>query len=574
MPNILKSRFFDDVGDRPLQEYPRPQLVRSSYLNLNGLWQYAIRPSEYEFDGKYDGEILVPFSPETLLSRVMKSVGPSDILYYNLEFEVSSDFLSDITLLHFTAVDYVCNVILNGKVLGTHTGGFWPFSFDVSDCVVSGTNVLQVEVADPSGTGVQARGKQSDNPNTIWYTPQSGIWGTVWMESVPGDYVSDLKIVPDIDKNCVSIEVDSSAKSVQVEVYDGDTLLAKKKGRGSFDIPMKNYTCWSPETPKLYDLVITAGTDVVKSYFGMRKFSVGTDASGIRRLFLNNKPYFHNGVLDQGYWSDGMLTAPCDEALIYDIAMLKDMGFNMIRKHIKIEPLRWYYHCDRLGMIVWQDMVNGGSDYNFLCIGLLPFFNISFDDTKNRAFFAREDEEGRSEYWRDLNCTLNLLKNVVSIGMWVPFNEGWGQFESKNVTEYIRTVDPTRTIDSTSGWHDQGGGDFVSKHVYFTPIKVPRDARCFLLSEFGGYSLPIPGHMWQKAVFGYHMYPNRFLLQRAYRKLFEKRIIANIPKGLSATVYTQVSDVEGEINGLITYDRCKEKMDRKFLREINEKVHL
>ena len=574
MPKYLKSKFYDDVGDKPLQEYPRPQLVRSSYLNLNGLWQYAIRPADEDFAGNYDGEILVPFSPETLLSRVQKSVGPSDIIYYNLEFEIPEGFLSEKTLLHFTAVDYACNVIVNGRVVMTHKGGFFPFVIDVTDDVREGTNVLQVEVADPSGEGVQARGKQSDNPNTIWYTPQSGIWGTVWMESVCDEYVADLKIVPDIDRGCVTISAETKAHEISVSVCDGEKCIAYASGSSPLEIPMKDFECWTPENPKLYDLKITAGRDEITSYFGMRKFSVGPDEKGISRLFLNNEPYFHNGVLDQGYWSDGMLTAPTDEALIYDISMLKDMGFNMIRKHIKIEPLRWYWHCDRLGMLVWQDMVNGGGEYNFLCIGLVPFFNINFDDTKHRKFFARESEEGRQEYMTDLDRTLSLLKNTVSLAMWVPFNEGWGQFDSKAVTEHIRSVDPTRTIDSTSGWHDQGGGDFVSKHIYFYPIYVPKDPRCYLLSEFGGYSKPTPGHMYTGKAFGYHMYPTKRWLQRSFRKLFERRIIRNIPRGLSATVYTQVSDIEGEINGLVTYDRCVEKFDRKFLREINEKVHL
>ncbi|MBR6478978.1 MAG: glycoside hydrolase family 2 [Clostridia bacterium] len=570
----MKSRFFDDVGDKPLQEYPRPQLVRSGYLNLNGLWKYAIRGLSEEFDGNYDGDILVPFSPETLLSRVQRKVTADDLLYYNLEFEIPDGFLKDKTILHFTAVDYACVVKLNGCYVGSHEGGFFPFDFDVTDSIMNGTNVLQVEVYDPSGEGVQARGKQSDNPGTIWYTPQSGIWGTVWLESVPAMYISDLKIVPDIDSDTVKIWAETEAPEVTVEVLDGDDVIASESGPSPLFVILPSYELWSPENPKLYDLRIIAGEDEVLSYFGMRKFGVGPDENGIQRLMLNNKPYFHNGVLDQGYWSDGMLTAPSDEALIYDIEMLKDMGFNMIRKHIKIEPLRWYYHCDRLGMLVWQDMVNGGGEYNLFCVGILPLLNINLNDTKHRKFFAREDESGREEYMCDLDRTLDLLKNQTSVAMWVPFNEGWGQFDSKAVTEHIRSVDPTRTIDSTSGWHDQGGGDFVSKHIYFYPIYVPKDSRCFLLSEFGGYSKPTPGHMYTKKAFGYHMYPTKGLLQRAYKKLFERRIIRNIPRGLSATVYTQVSDVEGEVNGLITYDRRVEKFDRDFLRKINEKVHL
>lgn len=573
MGTQLKSRFFENVGDKPLQEYPRPQLVRDSYLNLNGLWKYAIRPIEEEFNGDYDGDILVPFSPESLLSRVNRRVTPNDVLYYNLEFEVEEKFLNEKTILHFTAVDYACNVILNGKGIDSHTGGFYPFDLDVTDAIRVGTNVLQVEVVDPSGEGVGAKGKQSDNPNTIWYTPQSGIWGTVWLESVTLDYIEDLLVVPNIDDDTVTITAKTSAKQIEIKILDGKNEIAKVSGSSPLTIKLSNYELWTPENPKLYDLHITAGKDEIKSYFGMRKFGVGPDEKGVQRLMLNNKPYFHNGVLDQGYWSDGMLTPPTDEALIYDISMLKDMGFNMIRKHIKIEPLRWYYYCDKLGMLVWQDMVNGGGEYNIFCIGLIPFFNINLNDKKHRKFFARESEEGREEYKRDLDRTLNLLKNQTSIAMWVPFNEGWGQFDSVMITNHIKEVDPTRTVDSTSGWHDQGG-DFVSKHIYFYPIYVPKDERCYLLSEFGGYSKPTKGHMYTKTLFGYHMYPTKGMLQRAFKKLFEKRIIANIPKGLSATVYTQVSDVEGEVNGLVTYDRKVEKFDRAFMREINSRVHL
>ncbi len=571
MGKQLESRFYSDVTNKPLQEYPRPQLKRDSYMNLNGLWQYAIRPIDVEFDGKYDGDILVPFSPEAMLSGVNKTVTPDDLLYYNLEFEVEDSFIKDKTILHFTAVDYACNVILNGQGVGSHTGGFYPFDLDITDAVRPGTNVLQVEVADPSNQGVGAKGKQNESPNTIWYTPQSGIWGTVWMESVSNDYISDLKITTDIDSDTVTIIPTTTAKDFTIEIYDNGKQIIKTN---ETTIKLSDYELWSPENPKLYDVIIKTKNDKVESYFGMRKFGIGVDEHNIKRLFLNNKPYFHNGVLDQGYWSDGMLTPPTDEALLYDIKMLKDMGFNMIRKHIKIEPLRWYYYCDKIGMLVWQDMVNGGNgSYNPFCIAIVPFFNINVNDTKHYKFFGRESAEGRAEYERDLERTINLLKNQTSIAMWVPFNEGWGQFDSKRITDKIKQMDPTRTVDSSSGWHDNGN-DFVSKHIYFYPIYVPRDDRCYLLSEFGGYSKPTPGHMFTKALFGYHMYPTKRMLQRAYKKLFEKRIIANIPRGLSATVYTQVSDIEGEINGLITYDRMVEKFDRSFLKEINSRVHL
>lgn len=572
MANEMKSRFFDSVGSHPLQEYPRPQLERDSYLNLNGIWDYAIYPTDRLFQG-YQGTILVPFSPEALLSGVLKTVTPKDTLYYKRDFYVTSDFLKAITLLHFDAVDYRCIVTLNGKAVGEHKGGFTPFTFNVTDAVTEGENVLEIRVTDPTDTSFISHGKQSTNPGGIWYTPQSGIWQTVWMESVTSDYVKDLTVVPNIDENYVSVKVESSAKEVTVRVYDNSKQIAVGKGKGEIVIPLEAYECWCPENPKLYNLVIESGADVVHSYFGMRKFSVGKDDKGISRLFLNNKPYYHNGVLDQGYWSDGKLTPPSDDAMVYDIKMLKDMGFNMIRKHIKIEPLRWYYHCDRLGMLVWQDMVNGGSKYNFAVIGLIPFFNINLKDN-NYRLFGRMSEQGRKDYVQEMKDTIQHLKNTPSLAMWVPFNEGWGQFDANKISEMIQEIDPTRTIDRTSGWHDQGKSDFVSKHIYFYPIYVPKDDRCYLLSEFGGFSKMTPGHMYNKLLFGYRMYFTKHHLERAYKKTFEKRIIANIPKGLSASVFTQVSDVEGEINGLITYDRKIEKVDRQKIFDVNKRVKI
>lgn len=572
MPHEMKSLFFNDVGSKPRAEYPRPQLERDSYLNLDGKWEYAIVPNSRVRAG-YQGTILVPFSPETLLSGVQKTVHPDDILYYRLSFDVPDSFLSEKTFLHFDAVDYACTVKLNNRIIGVHRSGFLPFAMDVSGAVSAGENCLEVEVTDPTDTGVGARGKQTLHPGGIWYTPQSGIWGPVWMESVPEDYIKDLTIVPDIDRGLVSVSVESKAPGFSVRVLDNGTCIAEGNGNGTVELALNSYELWSPEQPKLYDLEISVGDDTVKSYFGMRKFGVGPDEHGVRRLMLNNKPYFHNGVLDQGYWSDGKLTAPTDEAMIYDIQMLKDMGFTMIRKHIKIEPLRWYYHCDRLGILVWQDMVNGGGKYNPLATGILPFLNIMVKDSHYK-FFAREDKAGRDEYLEDTASTVRLLKNTVSLAMWVPFNEGWGQFESDRVSEAIQKLDPTRTIDRTSGWHDQGHGDFVSKHIYFTPIRVPKDERCYLLSEFGGFSKLTPKHQYTGLVFGYRMYPTKRALQNGYRKIYEKRILPNIPKGLSACVFTQLSDVEGEINGLVTFDRKVEKLDRSYVRDVNDKCKL
>ena len=580
----MTSKYTANVGALPLQEYPRPQLARDSYYNLNGAWDYAIVPKGTALSG-YQGSILVPFSPETSLSGVEKTVTGNDALYYRKTFDVPLSFFKDITLLHFTAVDYECEVTLNGKPLGSHKGGFLPFTFDVTDVLTDGENVLELKVQDPTDKSYIARGKQVSRPGNIWYTGQSGIWGTVWMESVSKGYVEDLLIVPDIDKEEVRVTVTSKAPHVNLEVLYGGKTVASAKGEPGFvtAIPLPDAKLWSPEQPNLYDLRISVINsngliaDTVSSYFGMRKFGVGKDSSGISRLWLNNKPYFHNGVLDQGYYPDGLLTPPTDEAMQDDIRLLKDMGFTMVRKHIKIEPLRWYYYCDKMGILVWQDMVNGGTTYNPLMIAVLPFLNIMFKDNTATAYklFGRADKAGRDEFEREAAETVDLLKNVVSLAMWVPFNEGWGQFDSDRISENIQKMDPTRTVDRTSGWHDQKSGDFVSKHIYFTPIWVPKDDRCYLLSEFGGFSRAVKGHRKNDNLpFGYRMYFTKGQLQRAYKKIYEKRIIANIPRGLSACVFTQLSDVEGEINGLITYDRLIDKMDRDFVKSVNDRAKI
>ena len=572
----LKSKYFDSVGKIPHSEYPRPQLQRDSYINLNGKWDYAIL-KKGELPKSYQGEILVPFSPESLLSGVMKTVYPDNVLFYKRTFKVPSNFIKDKTILHFTAVDYACAVFLNDKVVGTHRGGYVPFSFDITDLIKPGKNEIRLEVTDPTDQAYGAKGKQKLKAGNIWYTPQSGIWGTVWMESLPSDAISDLTIIPDIDNDKVKIIAKTTSPTLTVSILDSNNCIAhgkeeNKDGIVEINISLKDYELWSPENPKLYDLKLCTENDTVTSYFGMRKFSEDRDEKGIRRLMLNNKPYFHTGVLDQGYWSDGKLTPPSDQAMIDDIQMLKDMGFNMIRKHIKIEPLRFYYHCDRLGMLVWQDMVNGGEKYNPLTIAILPFLGINFND-KYYTLFGRNSLEGRKEFIYETETTVNHLKNSVSIAMWVPFNEGWGQFDSVKITNMIKKLDPTRTIDPTSGWHDQRKGDFVSKHIYFTPIYVPKDDRCYLLSEFGGFSKPSIGHMYSPTkIFGYRVYSTKKKLQKALTKLYTKRIIKNIPKGLSACVYTQLSDVEEEINGLITYDRKVIKVDPKLLKELNEEV--
>lgn len=560
----------------PLPEYPRPQLQRESFLSLNGEWDYAILEKEENLS-EYQGKILVPFSPECTLSGVKKIVTDKDTLYYRRTFNISKEFLLARTLLHFGAVDYLCEVKINGKEAGRNRGGYYPFSFDISKLINEGENIITVEVTDPSEKGTQARGKQTSKRGGIWYTPQSGIWQTVWLESVCENYITSLKITPDIDKNILYIDTSYNNDILQakVSVLDKGKVVAEAEiveGKGK--VSFSNYQLWSPENPFLYDIIIEAGEDKVQSYFGMRKFSIGKDEKDIPRLMLNNKPYFHNGLLDQGYWSDGMYTPPSDEAMIYDIQLMKELGFNMLRKHIKIEPLRWYYHCDRLGMLVWQDMINGGGKYSFFTIGVRPFLGNMMDDT-NYKKFARENIEGRDEYYVDAKRMIDTLYNTVSLALWVPFNEGWGQFDSKKAYDFFKENDQTRLIDHASGWHDQGIGDIKSPHIYFRPIKMKRDHRPFVLSEFGGYSLHVKGHMYNdNKFFGYKKFYDQKSYEEEFIKLYETQIIPLISQGLCATVYTELSDVEDECNGLVTYDRKVLKVNKEKIREINDKIKI
>lgn len=570
----------------PLNDYPRPQLERDSFLNLNGEWDYAIIKKSEAFSA-YQGKILVPFSPETILSGVERIVTDEDKLYYHRTFDFKKT--SDRTLLHFGAVDYECEVKLNGKTVGTHTGGYTPFIFDVTDAIVDGKNEIEVKVTDPGDKGTQARGKQSSKRGGIWYTPQSGIWQTVWIEEVCQNYIEKIKMTPDIDAGTLAVELKFAEKveKATITVFDkGETKLTAEIVDGKVLLPMGDFVCWSPENPYLYDAEIVAGEDKIKTYFGMRKFSIGKDQEGISRLFLNNAPYFHNGLLDQGYWSDGMYTPATDEAMIYDIAKMKEMGFNMLRKHIKIEPLRWYYHCDRIGMIVWQDMINGGGIYSPMATMIRPAFTLGLlnrnlmkkDDERFYKYFSREDEKGREEYYVDADRMIDLLYNVVSLSVWVPFNEGWGQFDAKKAYEFFRERDNTRIIDHASGWHDQGIGDLNSFHIYFTALSFPKynryDERPIVLSEFGGFSMQVKGHMYnEEKFFGYRRFYEQEKFEQAMVKLFDK-IHDRIQKGLSATVYTEVSDVEDECNGLLSYDRRVVKINVELMKKINERIKL
>ncbi len=567
--------------EHPLPEYPRPQLRRNSYLNLNGIWEYAITKTA-EKPAAMQGEIVVPFSPETPLSGVGHILQPDEYLWYRRSVTLPEGFFrGGRLLLHFGAVDQRCTVWVNGRKAGSHTGGYLPFALDVTELIEGDAFTLELRVTDPTDTGSLSRGKQRLKNTGIWYTPQSGIWQTVWMECVPENYLRSLRITPKPEENAVHIrlEADDPAMAAVTICRDGGIIAegqTDENGESTLTIPAEQLRLWSPENPFLYDVTIRlAGGDTVESYFGMRSFGIGKDEKGLPRLLLNGKPYFQNGLLDQGYWSDGYYTAPSDEALIHDIAEMKRLGFNMLRKHIKVEPLRWYYHCDRLGMLVWQDMMNGGESYSPLSIYVFSNLGLRVKDDRYR-YFSRSDEAGRTHYYEELGQMIDLLYNTVSLALWVPFNEGWGQFDALKAAEFIRKRDDTRPIDHASGWYDQGGGDIKSIHWYFRPYhhkQPPKEQRPICLTEYGGYNCAVPGHCWgEGAEFGYKKIADPAEFNRAFQKLMEEQIIPAKERGLAAAVYTQVSDVEGERNGLLTYDRKVCKANEAIFRAVNAKL--
>ena len=557
--------------NRILTEYPRPQMRRDSYLNLNGRWEYAITDSD-ELPLRWDGTILVPFSPESALSGVGRTLRPGETLWYRREVTVPEGFLprDGRLLLHFGAVDQEAAVYLNGVLLGRHMGGYNAFTLDATDAL-GPRNILVVRVHDVTDAGFHSRGKQKTRRGGIWYTPQSGIWQTVWMEAVPRHYIESLRIVPLFDRSAVEVTVYCSQPLQCEATVDGRTVPFTSGEAAR--IPMPDFRAWSPEDPFLYDLTVTLGEDRIESYFGMRKIEVRADRGGVMRLFLNGEPYFHSGLLDQGYWPDGLYTAPSDEALIFDIRTAKAMGFNLLRKHIKVEPMRWYYHCDRLGMLVWQDMPSGGGKYRFSTVTLPLVTGVHRRDNRYRAF-ARASSQGRAEYMDELEEMVLQLFNAPSVALWVPFNEGWGQFDSTRVMERLRALDPTRPVDPASGWHDQGAGDLRSLHVYFKPFRFRRDrrGRALALSEFGGYNLRVDGHCFNQKDYGYRRLPDAAARWRDFARLYERQVLPAVPRGLCAAVYTQLSDVEDELNGLMTYDRRVVKLDAEDVRELNDRL--
>lgn len=583
MSNI-RTPWFDKVDRRlPLAEYPRPQFERKDWICLNGEYDYAVTGDTADAPKKYDGKILVPFSVESELSGVGKALLPEQRLWYRRKFTVGKEFSGKEALLHFGAVDWQCSVWVNGKLVGEHTGGYNPFTFNITDVITEGENELVVKVFDPTDAGHQQRGKQILVTKGFWYTATSGIWQTVWLEPVNRCRIDSLRLVPDIDEGVIRINIKRTCKcggKLYAKVLEGDKVVFDSEIADKAAIPVPDARLWSPEAPFLYTLLLTLDCngekDEVSSYFGMRKFSIVKDSAGIPRLGLNNKPYFQRGLLDQGYWPESQLTPPTDEAMIFDIEKMKELGYNMLRKHIKEEPLRWYYHCDRLGMLVWQDMISGGQYIGNVLAGVLPNINIHVKDSKYKSF-KRDKPEWRQEFKDELFGMIDNLYNCVSVCCWVPFNEGWGQFDAKEIGTAIKNYDPSRFVDHASGWHDQGGPEFKSIHKYILPVHAPTARRTagrpIVLSEYGGYSWNIVEHAWNpKRSFGYIMFKNSEKLSAAYKRLHESQVIPLINKGLCATVYTQVSDVEFEVNGIYSYDRKILKLDADTVRAVNAKL--
>ena len=547
-------------------------MERKEWKNLNGLWEYAIRPTGTQQPADMDGQILVPFAVESSLSGVMKTLGKENELWYSREFTVPSSWKGKNILLHFGAVDWQADVWVNGVKMGQHRGGYTPFSFDITPVLAKGKNQITVKVWDPSDEGYQPRGKQVKHPDGIWYTPVSGIWQTVWMEPVSANHITRLKTTPDIDKKILIVEAHTATGNpsavVSVVVSEGGKVVATGKAMQGqpVQLAIENARLWSPENPFLYDMKVTLTDngkviDEVNSYAAMRKYSIRQGADGITRLQLNNRNVFHFGPLDQGWWPDGLYTAPTDEALVYDIKKVKDFGYNMIRKHVKVEPARWYTHCDKLGVIVWQDMPNGDRG----------------PEWQSRQYFKGVEmvhsAESEANYRREWKEIIDLLYSNPCVGVWVPFNECWGQFKTPDIAAWTKAYDPSRLVNPASGGNHYTCGDILDLHNYPGPDLYLYDPmRATVLGEYGGIGLVMKDHLWMPdRNWGYVKFNNPEEVTTEYIK-YAEHLLQLIPRGFSAGVYTQITDVEGEVNGLMTYDRKEIKVNEKKIREMNQKI--
>nr|WP_035805946.1 sugar-binding domain-containing protein [Lunatimonas lonarensis] len=563
----------------PLPEYPRPQMQRSNWQNLNGLWFYAITNRGDQKPTSYDGHILVPFAVESALSGVGKAVGATKELWYRRTLEIQKPRRTDRVLLHFGAVDWEAEVVVNGKSVGIHQGGYDPFYFDITEQLNPGrSQTLEVRVWDPTDEGPQPRGKQVNNPHGIWYTPVTGIWQSVWLETVPESHISQLKNTPIVDQNAFSIHPHiHSAKPghrVRIRVLESGRLVGEREVAPGSEavIPVSNPRLWSPAHPFLYDLEIQLMEgrrviDQVSSYTAMRKISMEKDKNGIQRMLLNDEFLFQYGPLDQGWWPDGLYTAPTEEALLFDIVKTKEMGFNMIRKHVKVEPARWYYHCDRLGMLVWQDMPSGDMGNRW----------ESRPGVIGKGTEKQRTPESETIFKKEWKAIMDANHNFPSIVVWVPFNEAWGQFKTEEIVDWTVAYDPSRLVNGASGGNYTLSGQIMDMHNYPDPV-MPDPAiwgshQIIVLGEYGGLGLPVEGHTWQeKDNWGYQSFKNEAELGSRYEQLI-KDLRPLIPLGLSAAIYTQTTDVEVEVNGLMTYDRKVMKFDPKFLFELHQSLY-